>query len=49
MIREGFADKLAFAQRTHESGGRGHVDILKGASQTDRIAKIKALRQQEHH
>lgn len=45
MIREGFADNLTLEQRPDESGGRGHMDILEGAFQTEEIAKIKALRQ----
>ena len=45
IIGEGFADNLTLEERPDESGGRGHMDILEGALQTEEIAKIKALRQ----
>ena len=46
---KGFADKLTFEQRSDASEGRGHMDILKGVFQAEGTAKLKALKQRDHH
>lgn len=37
-----------FKQRVDKSGERGRVDSMKGAFQTEEIAKIKVVKQQKH-